>query len=153
MSVCQIEERLAGRSYPRTCPTCRLGPCAKGMEQEQLIAQNEALQAQLAEANRALAEWAEVSQRNFQRAKEAEERLAEARAGLDMLRGVGWQPIDTLPPRFTTVDIWLSGGFRVANATHPSQYPTATHWWDFGLGQTSPEPPPDTTLAKIDPKP
>jgi hypothetical protein len=106
----------------------------------------DALQSQLAEANRALAEWAKVSQRNFQRAKEAEERLAEA-------RGAGWQPIETLPPRFTTVDIWLSGGFRVANATHPSQYPTATHWWDFGLGQTSPEPPPDTALAKIDPKP
>ena len=109
----------------------------------------EALQSQLADRDRALAEWADVSQRNYQRAKAAEERLAEARAGLDMLRGVGWQPIDTLPPCFTTVDIWISGGFRVANATHPSQYPTATHWWDFGLGQTSPEPPPDATRAKI----
>jgi hypothetical protein len=115
-------------------------------ELKEANAEVEALQAQLAEANRALAEWAEVSQRNYQRAIEAEERLAEA-------RGAGWQPIETLPPRFTTVDIWLSGGFRVANAKHPSQYLTATHWWDFGLGQTSPEPPPDTTLAKIDPKP
>jgi predicted phage tail protein len=42
----------------------------------------EALQAQLADRDRALAEWADVSQRNFQRAIEAEERLAEARAGL-----------------------------------------------------------------------
>jgi NADH pyrophosphatase NudC (nudix superfamily) len=47
----------------------------------------EALQAQLAERDRALAEWAEVSQRNYQRAKEAEERLAEARAEVDRLRG------------------------------------------------------------------
>jgi len=48
----------------------------------QAAAQIEALQAQLADRDRALAEWAEVSQRNFQRAIEAEERLAEARAGL-----------------------------------------------------------------------
>jgi hypothetical protein len=82
MSVCQIEERIAGRSYPRTCPTCRLGTCAKGLDQKQLIARIEALRTQLAERDRALAEWAEVSQRNYQRAKEAEERLAEARAGL-----------------------------------------------------------------------
>jgi hypothetical protein len=46
----------------------------------------EALQSQLAERDRALAEWAEVSQRNYQRAKEAEERLAEARAGLENLQ-------------------------------------------------------------------
>jgi hypothetical protein len=45
-------------------------------------AEVEALQAQLAERDRALAEWAEVSQRNYQRAIEAEERLAETRAGL-----------------------------------------------------------------------
>jgi len=45
-------------------------------------AEVEALQAQLAERDRALAEWAKVSQRNYQRAIEAEERLAEARAGL-----------------------------------------------------------------------
>jgi hypothetical protein len=49
MSVCQIEERLAGRSYPRTCPKCKLGTCAKGLDQKQLIARVEALQAQLAE--------------------------------------------------------------------------------------------------------
>lgn len=30
MSICQIEERRAGRAYPRTCPTCRLGPCQRG---------------------------------------------------------------------------------------------------------------------------
>jgi hypothetical protein len=30
MSICQIEERRAGRPYPRTCPTCRLGPCQRG---------------------------------------------------------------------------------------------------------------------------
>jgi hypothetical protein len=43
-----------------------------------LAAERDALQAQLADRDRALAEWAEVSQRNYQRAKAAEERLAEA---------------------------------------------------------------------------
>lgn len=27
--LCQREEREAGRAYPRTCPTCKLGPCQK----------------------------------------------------------------------------------------------------------------------------
>ena len=49
-------------------------------------AEVEALQAQLAERDRALAEWADVSQRNYQRAKAAEDRLAEARAGLEKLQ-------------------------------------------------------------------
>jgi hypothetical protein len=40
-----------------------------------LAAERDALQAQLAEANRALAEWADVSQRNYQRAKALEEAL------------------------------------------------------------------------------
>jgi hypothetical protein len=53
----------------------------------QAAAHIEALQAQLAEANRALAEWAEVSQRNYQRAIEAEERLAEARGALVEIEG------------------------------------------------------------------
>lgn len=30
MSVCQIEERRAGRSYPRTCQKCKFGPCQNG---------------------------------------------------------------------------------------------------------------------------
>jgi len=47
----------------------------------------ETLQAQLADRDRALAEWADVSQRNYQRAKAAEERLAEARAGLGEIIG------------------------------------------------------------------
>jgi chromosome segregation ATPase len=59
-----------------------------------LAAERDALQAQLAERDRALAEWAEVSQRNYQRAIEAEERLAEARAGLryadETFRDLGW---------------------------------------------------------------
>ena len=29
MSICQREERAAGRPYPRTCPTCKLGPCSR----------------------------------------------------------------------------------------------------------------------------
>ena len=29
MTICQQEEREAGRAYPKTCPTCRLGPCQK----------------------------------------------------------------------------------------------------------------------------
>jgi len=63
------------------------------------------------------------------------------RAEVERLRGAGWQPIETLPPRFETVDIWVSTGLRVPRVRHPHQYLTATHWWDFGLGQTSPEPP------------
>lgn len=27
--ICQQEERAAGRPYPRTCPTCGLGPCRR----------------------------------------------------------------------------------------------------------------------------
>lgn len=30
MSDCQKELKAAGTPYPRTCPTCGLGPCAKG---------------------------------------------------------------------------------------------------------------------------
>ena len=29
MSICSLEEREAGRSYPRTCPTCGLNGCTK----------------------------------------------------------------------------------------------------------------------------
>lgn len=29
MSVCQEEERAAGHPYPRTCPTCKFGPCSR----------------------------------------------------------------------------------------------------------------------------
>lgn len=29
MAICQKEERAAGRPYPRTCPTCKLGPCSR----------------------------------------------------------------------------------------------------------------------------
>jgi multidrug efflux pump subunit AcrA (membrane-fusion protein) len=43
----------------------------------------EALQAQLAERDKACAEWAEVSQRNYQRAKAAEAQLAKAREALE----------------------------------------------------------------------
>ena len=51
MSVCQIEERDAGRPYPRTCPTCGLGKsCAKGLNRKsqadriaELEAENERL--------------------------------------------------------------------------------------------------------------
>ena len=33
MTKCQIEEKNAGRAYPRTCPTCGLsGACAKGLD-------------------------------------------------------------------------------------------------------------------------
>jgi hypothetical protein len=52
MSTCQIEERDAGRSYPRTCPSCGLGKggCTKGLDREGLRARIAALEAQLAEA-------------------------------------------------------------------------------------------------------
>ena len=29
MTICSQEEREAGRPYPRTCPTCKLGKCHK----------------------------------------------------------------------------------------------------------------------------
>jgi len=49
MSVCQIEERDAGRGYPRTCPTCGLsGVCFKGLDRRGLMARIEALEAELA---------------------------------------------------------------------------------------------------------
>ena len=38
MSICQIEEKQAGRSYPRTCPTCKLGKCSKGHDYESMRA-------------------------------------------------------------------------------------------------------------------
>lgn len=39
MSICQHEERDAGRSYPRTCPTCGLlGRCAKGLDPHEVTA-------------------------------------------------------------------------------------------------------------------
>lgn len=35
MTVCQIEERMKGGAYPRTCPTCGVfGPCKKGLKIE-----------------------------------------------------------------------------------------------------------------------
>jgi hypothetical protein len=46
---------------------------------DQAKARIEALQAQLAERDKACAEWSEVSQRNYQRAKAAEAQLAKAR--------------------------------------------------------------------------
>ena len=30
MSDCQKELKAAGKSYPRTCPKCGLGPCVNG---------------------------------------------------------------------------------------------------------------------------
>ena len=35
MGICQREEREAGRSYPRTCPTCKLGPCQRSAAKPQ----------------------------------------------------------------------------------------------------------------------
>jgi hypothetical protein len=57
MSVCQIEERDAGRSYPRTCPTCKLsGTCAKGLDRKSMFARIEALEAELEEARSVILE-------------------------------------------------------------------------------------------------
>ena len=37
MTQCQIEERDAGRPYPRTCPTCGFGGrCVKGLDPKSL---------------------------------------------------------------------------------------------------------------------
>jgi len=42
-----------------------------------------ALQAELADRDRALAEWADVSQRNYQRAKKAEAAIQEAHENME----------------------------------------------------------------------
>jgi hypothetical protein len=47
-----------------------------------LAAERDALQAEIADCDKACAEWSEVSQRNYQRAKAAEAQLAKAREGL-----------------------------------------------------------------------
>lgn len=45
--ICRIEEREAGRSYPRTCPTCGLSKtCAKGLDHRSLVARIVALEAE-----------------------------------------------------------------------------------------------------------
>jgi len=31
MTLCREEERLKGGSYPKSCPTCRFGPCPNGV--------------------------------------------------------------------------------------------------------------------------
>ena len=57
MSICQIEEREAGRSYPRTCPTCTLkGPCAKGLDHEGLKSEADALRAEINQLRKALSD-------------------------------------------------------------------------------------------------
>jgi len=51
VTTCQIEERDAGRSYSRTCPTCGLsGACLKGLDRKGLLAYIAALEAQIAAA-------------------------------------------------------------------------------------------------------
>lgn len=45
--ICQIEERQKGGPYPRTCPACGLGPCAKGLVYQTPRQQIETLKARL----------------------------------------------------------------------------------------------------------
>jgi hypothetical protein len=66
--------RATRRSGPPSWIDIPINP--NGKEAEDRI---EALQAQLAERDKACAEWAEVSQRNYQRATAAEAQLAKAR--------------------------------------------------------------------------
>lgn len=55
MSICQIEERMAGRAYPRTYPTCGLrGACAKRLDGKSLIEDNAALRAETERLREAL---------------------------------------------------------------------------------------------------
>lgn len=46
MSICQIEEKDAGRAYSRTCPTCGLGSCTKGLGRKSLLARIRTLEAE-----------------------------------------------------------------------------------------------------------
>lgn len=57
MMLCQQEEREEGRAYPRTCPTCKLGPCQKfGAKPLQSLSEAQAEIARLtAERDQALA--------------------------------------------------------------------------------------------------
>lgn len=57
--ICQKEEREAGRAYPRTCPTCRLGPCQKvGAKHLQALAD---AQAEIARLTAERDEWVEMA--------------------------------------------------------------------------------------------
>lgn len=48
MSICQIEYRDAGLSYPRTCPTCKLsGKCVKGLDRKSQAAEIARLRASI----------------------------------------------------------------------------------------------------------
>lgn len=47
MTICSIEERKAGRPYPRTCPTCRLDGSTRGHDYKTMRARIADLEAQL----------------------------------------------------------------------------------------------------------
>ena len=55
MTICQMEELDAGRSYPRTCPTCGIsGNCTNGLSRKSLIADRAEWKARAEKAESAL---------------------------------------------------------------------------------------------------
>ena len=72
--LCQREEREAGRAYPRTCPTCKLGPCQKfGAKPLQSLADAQAEIDRLTRENENLRQI----ERNVQAAREHEHQRAK----------------------------------------------------------------------------
>ena len=89
MSVCAIEEREAGRGYPRTCPTCKLaGPCVKGLDRKGMVDRIEALTARADQLESQRNEAAMLLSLHMERAEQAEAENAKLRAEVERLRGV-----------------------------------------------------------------
>jgi hypothetical protein len=89
----------------------------------------EALEAQLAERDKACVEWSEVSQRNYQRAKAAEAKLAKARAELARLEywhDTDQELIDDMTPeqRDDHIYVWDWVKCILALLDHPAPAPT-----------------------------
>ncbi|GHC12728.1 hypothetical protein GCM10007291_07540 [Gemmobacter nanjingensis] len=91
--LCQREERAAGRPYPRTCPTCKLGPCQKDQPRT-LIGENAIIAAKDAEIARLTAVLDKVSNDLMHadmRRITAEAELTALRAGQDALVAVAYE--------------------------------------------------------------
>lgn len=81
MSVCQIEERDAGRAYPRTCPTCGLGKsCAKGLDRKSQAARIAELEAENARLRKDLHSY-EMTMKAIEEADRIERAEALSRTG------------------------------------------------------------------------
>jgi uncharacterized small protein (DUF1192 family) len=99
MAICQIEEREAGRSYPRTCPTCGInGPCAKELDRKSLMA---TVAAQRAEIERLRAELASGSFYQEKDIDAMQARADAAEAEIKRLRAALERVADTDPDNGT----------------------------------------------------